>query len=383
MGQRRYERHWVFDRDQTRDRVALLEDGRLVEYYEEDRDLQVRPGALFSGIVRDVVPAVSAVFVEILPGVKAFLQLEDSMHLPRSGECLLLQVIRSARADKAAQLSCEISLAGRQVVLITGAEHIGVSKKILDEGRRKDLRTAVAACLEGLRQEREGDQIGAIVRSRAADRPSETLCAELGHLATTWDHIQEKFRSCNCPALIFTELSPPLRMMRDRVVTGDIVTVCGERLYEEVRATLTDQDVIDLQRSDDDCSTILERLGVEAQLQESRQRRMLLPGGGSIVIDHAEALTAIDVNSGAAAGAASLEVTAVQTNQAAAIIAAQQIRLRNLSGIIIIDFIEMQEADHRADLMHIFSQVLARDPARIRLLPLDELGLAKLTRKQQ
>jgi ribonuclease G len=176
----------------------------------------------------------------------------------------------------------------------------------------------------------------------------------------------------------------PLRLVRDRVGDEDQVTVCDQDLFTELHELLERQQTTSqLELSDDDCSALLVHAGAEERLKESQERRVMLPGGGSIVIDHTEALTAIDVNSGSAVSAPSLETTVVQTNQAAAIAAARQIRLRNISGIIIIDFIEMTDASNRENLMHILSQMLDRDPARIHLLPLDEFGLAKLTRKQQ
>jgi len=377
-------RRWLVARDQARDRVALLEEGRLVEYYEEIRTLRIRQGSIVSGIVRDVVPAITAAFVEIGSGEKAFLQAETPAGLPHPGDRVLVQLVSEARGTKAPQISRDIKLPGRLVVLVPGSDHLGVSKKISDVGQREALRAALESQRERLRAERAGQSFGLIARSRAAAAEAGETGAELRALVRLWDQIAADFERCGAPLQLYEELPLPLRLLRDRVEDGDQLTIDSKTLLDEMNAALQAPSGLAPRLFVEGATGgLFEQTGVEEQLREAFARCVTLPGGGSIVIDHTEALVAIDVNSGSNTNGGALEETAIQINRAAAHEAARQMRLRNLGGIIIIDFIEMRDPAHRDELMRAFERDLARDPARIRLLPLDEFGLAKLTRKKQ
>ncbi|MCL2881650.1 MAG: ribonuclease E/G [Coriobacteriia bacterium] len=392
-------RRWLFARDDLRTRVALTEDGALAEYYEELLSGPVRCRSIYAGIVRDVVPAIEAAFVEVGPGEKVFLQLAGSDVLPQVGERVLVQITQVARATKAPQASRELKLAGRFVVLTTGSDHVGIAKRITNAALRDELRAGLQAQLEQLRQEQDdAPDFGVIVRSLAASVDIEVMGAELKALMCCWGQIKERFAherqaKSAAPALLHEELSLSLRMLRDRVTVLDEVVIDDRRLFDEASslfASLSEGpdmfEAAQLPRPElfvaQDAS-LFERESVQDQLLASRARLCLLPSGGSVVIDVGEALCAIDVNSGSSTNAATLEATAFQTNCEAAVEVARQLRLRNIAGIVIVDFIEMRDQSDEKKLMGLFAKELARDHARIRLLPLDEFGLAKLTRKRQ
>ena len=222
--------------------------------------------------------------------------------------------------------------------------------------------------------------------------------AELNSLVRSWDLIQERFaheqqaRGAS-PSLLHEELALPLRLLRDRVAPDDEVVIGEKSLFDEATSLLASLPVGQsapglsqlphLELFTEYGAPLFEHEGVEEQLLASRARSHQLPSWGSVVIDVGEALSAIDVNSGSSTDAATLEETAFRTNSEAAVMVARLLRLRNSAGIIIVDFIEMHDRPNREKLMQLFADELAHDHARIRLLPLDELGLAKLTRKKQ
>ncbi|MCL2654654.1 MAG: ribonuclease E/G [Coriobacteriia bacterium] len=391
-------RQWLFTRDALRTRAALLEDGCLLEYYEELCVGAIRRGSIYAGIARDVAPAIEAAFVEVAPGEKVFLQQDTPDALPQTGERVMVQIAQAARRTKAPRASRELKLPGRFVVLMVGADHVGVSRRITDTARREALRAALQQQAEQFKAEGLDQEFGVIVRSRAASEDLSVMEAELRSLLRACLRIQERFASeqqarGSLPVCLHEELLLPLRLLRDRVMATDQVLIDAKDLFDEATALLGELRATlgacvsdlpaSLEFSAEGPAPLFERAGVEDQLREAAERQVMLPGGGSIVIDFTEALIAIDVNSGSSAGGDSLEATAFQTNSEAAVAVARQLRLRNIAGLVIVDFIEMRDPAHNEELMHIFTEALSDDPARIRLLPLDELGLAKLTRKKQ
>jgi len=402
MGADRRHRTWLLAREPLRDRAALLTgSGQLVEYYEESADVRVRPGSIFAGIARDVVPAITAAFVEVGSGELAFLQAETVGALPAEGDRVLLQIAQGAHKKKSARASRELKLPGRFLVLTPGSDYVGVSKKIADEVCRTSLRATVNALVEQLVAGRlAGDQpFGVIVRSQAEQADAAALEAELRVLLARADQVAADFEQARqvrraTATLLYEELALPRRILRDRVCGGDEVLTANKALFDELSEALAQMGLRQAQAEggepvrltfcpEEDDAALFERANVEEGLRSAASRHSALPSGGNIVIDHAEALTAIDVNSERFTGARVLEETAFITNREAAVAAAQQLRLRNLSGIIIVDFIEMRDPAHQNEVMRIFAEELAEDPARIHLIPLDELGLAKLTRKKQ
>jgi len=386
-------RQWLFVHEAMRDRVALLEDAQLVEYYEESTIAPALSGSIFWTIVRDVVPAIAAAFVDAGLPEKFFLQPGPESAPLHVGDRLAVQVTRESSVGKAPRASLELDLPGHFLALLLDSDYVGVSRKITEVEERERLQALLTEQLQKAGAPWPDLKLGAIARTLAQEASAEDLRGEVEFLVERGAELMNQIaclrQTKSAPQLLYAAPSLPERMVRDRVHSDDAVLTQGLDLRANgLRPPLQRPVLPPFAARSDAAATqlsrnLFERFYVEELLQEAQLRTVTLPQGGSIVIDRCEALTAIDVNSGASTQAHTLEETAYHTNLEAARAAARQIRLRNIGGIVIVDFIEMRSAAHHEKLMWLFDDELARDPARIHLLPLDEFGLAKLTRKKQ
>ena len=384
-------------------RVALREDGRTLEVFHERRGRQSIVGNVYLGRVHRVLPGMQAAFVAIGFDRDAFLYVEDALphavdleageddvepegraardrpridDLVKEGQEIVVQVTKDAISGKGPRVTASVSLPGRRLVYLPSVRENGISRKITDEAERDRLR----AILESL-----GAPGGLIART-AAEGASETeIAADCRYLVDLADRLARRAESGGAPVLLHRELDLPLRVFRDLAGADfDAIRVDDEetaaRLSEfaaQIAPALAPR--IEVYRDEE---PIFDRFGVEREIEAALASRLPLPSGGSCVIHQTEALVAIDVNTGRYTGREDLEETVFATNREAVPEIARQIRLRDLGGLLVVDFIDMEDPEHRREIFEAFERELARDRARTRVLELSEFGLIEVTRQR-
>lgn len=381
-------REMLISHDTNETRVALLEDGELAELYIE-RPKRSVVGNVYLGKVRDVLPGMQAAFVDIGLEKNAFLYVDEVVDpeevegLPRrdissllkSGQEILVQVLKDPMGTKGARVTTEITLPGRYVVLIPLSEFVGVSRK-LSEGERDRLHAAIESHVP--------PGSGAIVRTVAQGITEQEIVADMRFLLRLWKRVSHQAEEALAPEVVYTEMDLALRLVRD------VFSEQFEQLVVSDKATHT-KVVSFLKKTSPELvrRVTLHRerrpLFDEYQLQpviDSALRRVVeLPSGGQIVIDRTEALTVIDVNTARYVGRKNLEDTIVKINLEAADEVVRQLRLRDIGGIIVVDFIDMVDPFHRAEVMQRLSKALERDRTKTRVTEISRLGLVEMTRK--
>jgi ribonuclease G len=347
-------------------RAALLENGVLQELFVERASKRGLTGNLYKGRVSRVLPGMQAAFIDIGLERTAFLHVSDIVQpadaegagdAPRTdsirelvgeGSDILVQVLKDPLGTKGARLTTFITIPSRYLVYMPFGHGVGVSARIETEAERQRLREAVQAASP------PGATGGYIVRTAAEGAAAEALAADMLFLRRLWEVLTEKARTAAQGALVHEDLPLPLRLMRDLVGEGvDRVLVDNERTCESMRefaATFMPALGARVERYTG-TRPLFDLHGVEEEIQRSLERKVALKSGGYLIIDQTEALTTIDVNTGAYVGHRNLEETIYRTNLEAAVAIARQLRLRNLGGIIIIDFIDMEEEEHRRQVM--------------------------------
>ncbi|MCX8103271.1 MAG: ribonuclease E/G [Candidatus Bipolaricaulota bacterium] len=373
----------------------MLEDRRLMEIHYDHPERLL--GNIYKGIVRDILPGISAAFVDVGLDQKLFLsskELSDQLwkekrgrkgqtpqiqKLLKSGQHLLLQVKREGIGTKNPQGTMKISLPGRYWVFLPTDERLGVSRRITDERESRRLKR-IAKKLK-----REGE--GLIARTAAQGASEEDLERDFNYLLGTWKGIEEQAQRVQAPALLYRGVDLVRAFLRDRLL-GDVqrIVVDSERTYQEIKDFLSYMHMeeflnrVELYRGK---RPLFEARGVEAQLRESLQPRVRLPGGGSLVIAETEALTAIDVNTGGDVKHQDQEQAILNTNLEAAVEIPRQLRLRKLSGIIIADFIDMKRRDHIEKVIRKLQEELKKDRVPADFVDITRLGLVEMTRKRE
>ncbi|MDJ0904401.1 MAG: ribonuclease G [Woeseiaceae bacterium] len=377
-------------------RAALLESGILQEIYIERSARRGVISNIYKGRVSRVLPGMQAAFVDIGLRRTAFLHISDivrqqngegdSDELPgirdvvREGEDVLVQVVKDPLGNKGARLTTFITLPSRHLVLLPGGDSVGISARIEDSEERERLRDLVS----GLLQE-AGLECGAIVRTVAEGAAADELRADLEFLVKLWSVVQERCSNAEVKSLIHEDLSLPLRVLRD-LVTSDVEKILVdsqadfEAMHEFAETFLPPvAPMLELYQRR---RPIFDLHGIEDDIRKSLDRKIPLKSGGYVIFDQTEAMTTIDVNTGGYVGHRNLEETIYRTNLEAAVAIARQLRLRNLGGIIIVDFIDMEEPEHRAKVLQLLEQSLASDHARHQISPVSPLGLVEMTRKR-
>ncbi len=381
-------------------RVAVLDNGLVQEVYYERARRNSCVGNLYKGRVVRVMPGMQAAFVDIGLERTAFLHAADLRPPPAAaaagderppcisrrlaaGDEVIVQVVKDPLGQKGARLTAQISLPSRYLVMLPGVANIGVSVRIEDEAERERLRQLLIALLD----ERRMAELNAgwILRTNADGCAAEALARDIDYLSRLWSVVEQRAAAAACGDCIFEELSLPLRLMRDLWHADTArVRVDEPRTLDKIAtfaAAYISGGTVDLELHTGS-RPLFDHYGVEDEIQRALQRTVSLKSGGYIVIDRTEALIAIDVNTGGYLGQRNMEETLFRTNLEAAQAIARQLRLRNLGGIIIIDFIDMQDERHREQVLRTLEQALARDHARTRLYAFSELGLVQLTRKR-
>jgi len=377
-------------------RVALVEGGMLQEVWSERAGQSGYAGSIFKGQVSRILPGLQAAFIDIGLDRTAFLHasdmnrqdssLDESDAAPppisgmlRPGGEVIVQVIKDPIGTKGARLTTNISIPSRFLVLLPEHETVGVSVRIEDAQERARLKN----CVTTLRD--DSAQHGYIVRTNAEGASEFALAADMAYLSKVWQSIMERAAKVETRSCVYEDLSLPLRTLRDLMHDRvDRVLIDSPRMLNAaqkfVQSFIPDWcDRIEAYTAE---RPIFDLFGIEDDIQAALQRSVTLKSGGYLVFDQTEALTTIDVNTGGYVGNRNLEETIYKTNLEASQALARQLRLRNLGGIIIIDFIDMKDEEHRRQVLRTLQRALERDHAKTSVSDFSPLGLVEMTRKR-
>jgi ribonuclease G len=397
----------------TETRIAVQEGNLLTELFLERHDKRSIVGSVYKGVVTNVLPGMQAAFVDIGLTKDAFLYggdytanlgehggdplvghdedvdvdpdegeprrepsapIEELLH---RGQSVLVQVSKEPLGTKGARITSFISLPGRYLVYMPQARHVGVSRRIHEEEERDRLRAAVRAL--------QAPPGGYIVRTNAEGKGEEEFAADVAFLGRLWSQVQARFEHATAPAVLHEEMDLPYRVVRDLFSPEvDEFVVDTHEVHEKCLgyARVLVPSLVDRIRLDQGPAPLFETLGIERDIEKALRRRVWLKSGGYIVIDHTEALVSIDVNTGKYVGKRDFEQTVLKINLESVAEIVRQIRLRDLGGIIIIDFIDMEREEHREQVEKALKRALAEDKARTNVLAISELGLVEMTRKR-
>jgi ribonuclease G len=372
-------------------RVAVLQQGVVQELHIERGSARGLVGNIYLGRVGRVLPGMQSAFIDIGLERAAFLHIADIRENRQNGDAkpiekilfegqsLLVQVIKDPIGTKGARLSTQISLAGRLLVYLPQDSHIGISQRIDDETEREHLRDKLQQLLP------EGVHGGFIIRTMAESAGDKELAADVEYLTRLWDDLRERSQSVPAQTLIYQDLSLAQRVLRDFVAEDMARIVVDSRdtfqkmqdfaqqymhnLVGRIHHYLGERPLFDL-------------YGVEDEIEKALARRVDLKSGGYLIVDQTEAMTTVDVNTGGFVGVRNFDDTIFKTNLEAAQVIARQLRLRNLGGIIIIDFIDMDNVEHRDAVLSEFKRALEADRTRLTVNGFTQLGLVEMTRKR-
>ena len=384
-------------------RVAVIENGMLQELHIERGWRRGVVGNIYKGKVQRVMPGMQAAFVEVGLERAAFLHANDIvrsspdavvdgeeaalptpppapiMDLLRDGQDIVVQVVKDPIGSKGARLTTQISIPSRYLVLLPQSKVIGVSARIEDEAERHRLKQAVTE-LAGL----HGGH-GYIIRTNAEGQPVEALAEDIAYLSRVWNVVERRGRESPSCSVLYEDLSLPLRAVRD-LIRKDVekVKVDSKETHERLQAFVAKYMPVLAERIElySGERPIFDLYGVEDEIGRALDKQVPLKSGGYLVIDQTEAMTTVDVNTGSFLGQRNLEETVFRTNLEAAQAVARQLRLRNLGGIIIIDFIDMDDPEHRRQVLRTLEKSLAKDHAKTTVYEFSPLGLVEMTRKR-
>ena len=367
-------REIVLVEEETCSHAALLEDGQVCEYFIYGREQSASlAGSIFKGRVERFVPGMGAAFVSLGLEKNGFLPMNETPGFQgqtsaksslQTGQEILVQVKKDPMGDKGAYLTRDITLPGQYVILLPLDPFVGVSQRIKDEGERESLLS--------LGRELVPCGAGLVMRSNALEADRSEIKAEIDRLLEAWREVQRKYPQRNAPQLLYENLDPFGELIRDyppqqlhRIITNiPALAVPGVQVEH-----LPDSDLLSV-------------FGIKAQVDKALNRKVWLKSGGYLVFDLCEAMTVIDVNTGKFTGKKLLEETIFSLNREAAVEIARQIRLRNLSGILLVDFIDMQEESHKQALLDVLKAELQKDRVKTVVHGFTSLGLVELTRKK-
>lgn len=379
-------------------KVAVLEEGQLVEIYVERALNQRLVGNIYKGVVQNVLPGMQAAFVDIGLEKNAFLYVEDALanvllqdevHVPvkegvrpnirdivKEGQEIVVQIAKEPVGTKGARVTTQITLPGRYLVLMPTVDYTGISRRIEDDEVRERLKV--------IAEEIKPPSMGVIVRTVAEGSFREDLEQDIKSLMKIWQRIKNKAQTVSAPALLHKDLELVQRILRD-VFTADVqrLSVNSRPVFEKIIDFL---DATDTHLKGkvflSDTNNLFKKYAIDHEMYQALKRKVWLKSGGYLVIDQTEALTAIDVNTGKFVGSTDLADTVLKTNLEAAQEIARQLRLRNIGGIIIIDFIDMNDAQHKEQVLKVLEEELKKDKVKAHILGITPLGLVEMTRKK-
>ncbi|HTU65668.1 MAG TPA: ribonuclease G [Steroidobacteraceae bacterium] len=384
-------------------RAALIENGVLTELFVERQSRRGIVSNLYKGRVQRVLPGMQAAFIDVGLERTAFLHaadiattasktaspdstligagpsVDDIRSLVREGDDILVQVVKDPMGTKGARLTTFVALPSRLMVYMPRGEGVGVSARIDDEAERARLKSLVSDCVP------HNASGGYIVRTAAQGATADQIREDIQYLARLWQHVRERGLLAQAGQLVYEDLPLPTRILRDELARGvDRVLVDNAtshaRMLEFAASFMPGSTTaVELYSG---ARPIFDLHGIEEEIGKALERSVSLKSGGHLVIDQTESMTTIDVNTGGFVGHRNLEDTIYRTNLEAAVAIARQLRLRNLGGIIIIDFIDMTDPAHRTQVLEALQRALAGDHAQTHIASVSSLGLVEMTRKR-
>jgi ribonuclease G len=377
-------------------RVAIIENGMPQEIYVERTSKRGIVGNIYKGKVVRVLPGMQAAFVEIGLEKAAFIHVDEVIctdssiddknknsisYLLREGQSLIVQVTKDPLGTKGARLTTHISIPSRYLVYMHNSSHVGVSQRIEDPVERERLRNSLITTLE----EDDIESGGYILRTVAEGASEIELKSDILFLKRLWKSIEKKIKGAPVPSVIYEDMPLNMRALRDMAHTGiERIRIDSRETYnkaEDFTRALVPE-LIDRLEYYPGERPIFDLYNVEEEMQRALGRKIDLKSGGYLIIDQTEALTTVDVNTGGFVGHRNLEETIFKTNLEAATSIGRQLRLRNLGGIIIIDFIDMESQDHQRQVLRALERVLEKDHAKCKVMGVSQLGLVEMTRKR-
>lgn len=409
----------IINSSSSQHRVAITEDGNLVDYFVDHPEKQRMVGDIYFGKVARVLPGIKAAFIDIGMKHDAFLHFSDigdrldglqsifdddeddednengdaekkqeqsekerqrkidSSKYLHKGQEILIQIIKEPVKDKGVRVSSDISIPGRFCVLLPYDNKIGVSKKITDYRERRRLRKLARTILP--------DNCGLIIRTAAKNQSEESLSGDLKYLVKIWTDIEKNTKHETPPALVYKDLSTTISVIRD-LFTNDVekVFVDSKKLYREIKdyVTFIQPALKDKIEYYDKSESIFEAFKIEEQIKILLSRKVPLPSGGHIVIEHTEAMVVVDVNSGRYAAKKDQELNSLKTDLESAREIARQLRLRDIGGLIVIDFIDLDDEKNKKKIYDELKKEFKKDRAKVALLPMTDFGLMQITRER-
>jgi ribonuclease E len=374
-----------------RDQIAVLEGRDLVQHYVTRQGAHSMVGNVYLGRVQNVLPGMEAAFVDVGRGRNAVLyagevnwspeDLEGAPprieHVLKSGQSVLVQVTKDPIGGKGARLTAQISLPGRYLVLAPSSNVTGISRRLPDAERRR---------LKAVYRKIKPESHGLIVRTAAEGASEEDLAEDLARLLEEWTAIEKRSKKAKAPAVLYEEPELTLRVVRDLFTDEEYreLVTDSPRIFRLITDYLREvaSDLLAKVRLHEGALPAFEEFHIVEQIHKGLDRKVWLPSGGYIVIDRTEALTVIDVNTGKSVGKTNLEETVVNTNVEAAREAARQLRLRDIGGMIVIDFIDMLLEQNKRRVIDAMKEALAQDKSRSQVFDISPLGLLEVTRKR-
>ncbi len=401
-------REILISQDANEKQVAILEEGRLEEFYIERADAGRLFGNIYKGKVKTVIVGMGAAFVDLGTKKDGFLYVTDALKSPldleaefdeqttvpreekkhermkridevlKVGQEVIVQIVKEPIGNKGPRLTTHFSIPARYLVMMPGEEKVGVSRRIEDRKERERIRNI-------FREIEIPRGVGFIVRTAGEGKGEKEFTRDIKYLIRMWKKIHASIASKKAPSLIHQELDLVERIIRDHLVEEtDKLVVDHTDIHHKVERFLhlyLPGQKIDLTLHQDR-GPLFEKFNIEKEIERTFQKNVYLKSGGYIVIEQTEGLVAIDVNTGKFTGHKNLEETVYKTNMEAAWEVARQLRLRDVGGIIIIDFIDMEYAEHRRNLFRNFKDAVRKDRAKTNILKMSELGLVEMTRQR-
>jgi ribonuclease E len=381
----------VITENGERDQIAVLHDRDLVQHYVTRTGAHSMVGNVYLGRVQNVLPGMEAAFVDVGRGRNAVLYAgevnysDEDLEGPtprieqvlKNGQSVLVQVTKDPMGGKGSRLTAQISLPGRFLVLVPNSQVSGISRRLPEEERRR---------LKAIVKKIKPEGHGVIVRTAAYGASEEALQADVSRLEQEWESIQKSSKKAKAPALLYEEPELTVRVVRDLFTDGEYKEMVTDspRIHEKVHEYLVDvaPDLLDKVHLRQGKLPVFEEFHVIEQIHKGLDRKVWLPSGGYLVIERTEAMTVIDVNTGKHVGKRNLEETVVKTNLEAATEVARQLRLRDIGGIIIIDFIDMLLEQNKQQVTETLREAMAQDKTRSQVFEIGPLGLLEVTRKR-
>ena len=384
----------IINKQQENQIISLVENGKLIEVYNENEESKKarNEGNIYIGVVKDVVPGMQAAFIDIGTEKNSFIHVKDVVpqvdekieekdedlkikDVVKINQKLVVQVQKDSNDKKGARTTTHIKLTGKYIILMPNTNIITISQKITEQKEKDRLLDIVKKNLP--------ENMGAIVRTAAEKEKSDELVKDLKRLKDKWNKIQEQFnKSKGKPELLYESSTILEKMLLDLTKNKiEKIIVNDKKEYEEINKKLETLQEKNIKLELDKNNNLFKRYEIEKQIEKSQQRKIWLNCGGFITIDLTEALVAIDVNSGKFTGKSTLEDTVYKVNYEATIEIAKQLRLRDIGGIIIIDYIDMKKQENKNKIENLLKEVLKNDRAKTQVEGFTKLNLMEMTRK--